>query len=155
MTLRIASASDFANEEVVQLPSQTGTENGVKLRRVGVHRLVNGKGVPGGLMSLLTNATVNTDDPKQIAEGLEAMAYVASKVMIEPRLTMSDKPKANEVSVDVLGVDDLTFIFQWALGNKDAVESVNRFPTESNGGVPVTPDEQGIQPETVNNDGNT
>lgn len=129
----IATASDFDTTEIIQLPSQIGTDKAVKLRKPDVFELISGDDAP----DILTDLALRQIDgggkvdlvitKETLPQLLKTLNLIASAAWVEPE----------GVDPTQLSINDRMFIFNWVLGAE--YEAAEAFRGESNSDADVVP----------------
>ncbi len=156
--LRIASADDFLSEnEVVQLPSQAGSDAGVLLRRPDiVSMMAAGDGdVPDILSSMVVRmlnekpgAAGPAQELKITAENLpqvmQSINTIAVAAFVDPPLTLAAEPHDGRIPVSRIKFEDKVFVFGWAIGGEQTA-GAQRFPAKARGRAGAVPAKQGVR----------
>lgn len=142
----ITAAALAPQSQVVQLPSQTGTDDAVRLQKAPVLAMMNEN---GDIADLLTRVALDEGAPQTAQDGINMLPdvqqlnaflnTVALACFVEPQLQATQDPDEGFASVHWLSFGDKMFVFQWALGGQ--FNKLVTFPGEQNGGAQsVSPD---------------
>ena len=127
--LRIATANDFGASEVIQLPSQKGTDLGVRVQKPDPFELMLAS-EDGNIPDILTNIVVNalngstttteTDmsDPENIKGIYSLVNIITQASFVEPKVVPNDKwePNSGTVPISDIKIEDRIWLLSWALG---------------------------------------
>lgn len=163
--LQVASLDAFRPADVlVQLPSQQGSNEAVRLRRpdlVGLMAAGDGD-VPDILTNMVAEMLNSNGKAKQqsaqitaenLPQVMQSVDVVAIAAFVEPKLTRATEPHDGCVPVTWLSFADKVFVFGWALGGEQAA-GAQRFPAQPAGGAGAVPKKQGVSPAAKRGAGN-
>ena len=134
----LATADDFRKMQEFEEPERVllpklGKE--VLLRRPSLIFFLSRGRVPLSLSNKIASAGKDAALTwKEIQDGAKWMFEVLQAVMVQPRCVM-ENPKADEITADMIDMDDAQFMVAWAqgehfsTGGKEAT-SLDRFPGE-------------------------
>lgn len=142
MSLKIAQWESLVPTEDVQLPSQKGTEFGVRLRKPDVLGIMT----EGGDVPNFLKQFVSPDAPVDSGEQVDMVAALPSLLPLFARIAMATlvEPVPTPELVSALALQDKMFITEWSLG-KEFGNAVS-FRQEAGTGVDAIPTVQGVQP---------
>lgn len=125
MTLKVVKAGALEPQaEVVQLPSQEGTDDAVRLKKASVLSMMNEDGQITDLITKLVfddNELSDEDGIKMLpdVQRLDAfMNQVAIACFVEPAMQEQAEPDEGYASVHWLAFSDKVFVLTWALGEQ-------------------------------------
>jgi len=160
---KIASPEDFSpNTEVVQLPSQKGTDLGVVLRRPDPLRLLQSSRdnqipdfltniVVAGLEGKTVSAEFDPTDVNVLVQLLELTDMVAITCFENPSVVRDEKyvEGSGNLPLSRLTSDDKQFVLSWALGVEfNTLENFRPGQEPTNVNVDDVPEGENVQPET-------
>lgn len=133
MSKKIATPGSFKRSEDVQLPSQQGTDEWVKLRKPDPSQLISSD---GDTPDVLTNMIVEMLNAKEgdeeyvmeyDAQTLPALFGILERVCIvafvEPLCWDRDYEDDEHFPVSYLSLADKQFVFEWAMGGEFSAAS--------------------------------
>lgn len=142
--------------ETVQLPSG----NVAELRRLNLISMMKKKGdVPNFLIRKISEGflgkpiprVLTTDKtPEEDADAaIDALLWMAKECFVYPKLVDGEPQTDDEVCIDDIGLNDLMFVMDYAIGDISLVQTVERFRDAQNGNVEPIPASSDVADETV------
>jgi len=159
----IASAEDFAPKiEVVQLPSQIGTDKAVKLRKPDLIGLIGKNGSVPDLLSQYVTQEISGKKRKKsggeieitgenFPQLMEMMDMICIAAFIEPKLAAIEEPDGRHIPAAWIDFNDKSFVFSWALGTEYV--PAERFRGQPGGDVGTLPAMPDVRIEAERGDG--
>lgn len=138
---QIATIQEFEHSEIVQLPSQEGTNKAVRLQQPDLVQLFSNGDAPDLLSSIAlghlnggevnANVQITKDNLPDLLKSLDLICRVS---FVEPKI--------DDSNIHLIPFNDRMFVFQWALGaeyqptkNFPAKEGEDLATVQSNNGV--------------------
>lgn len=159
--LRIAKFEDFDPTEVVQLPSQVGTDLAVKLRQPDPYKLLlSGKdnGIPdllsnvvvSALQGTTTTTEVDPNDPEVLKGIFDLVDVVTIASFVSPEVVHDEDyiEGSGAVPLSHIKPTDRTWVLNWALGV--GFNNLENFPEgqgTSDGSVDDVPEGESVPRE--------
>ncbi len=143
--------------ELVELPSG----NTAELQRINlVTMIAKYDNVPNFLMAKV-NEQINgkpklkvmaapeaADDPLAAKNAIDALLWLARNAFVYPKLVDGEPANDDEVSIDDVSLEDLTFASNYAVGDANMINAADRFRDAANGNVESLPASGSVADET-------
>lgn len=147
--LQIATIEDFDNTEVVQLPSQEGTNKAVRLQKPDLVQLFADGEAPDLLSSIALNNLGNgtnkpnvSIDKDNLPDLMKTLDFVCRLCFLEPQLGNNE----GELPLHKIQFNDKMFVFMWALGAE--YQPARQFPDETRENMDDLQPVNGVSEET-------
>lgn len=144
----IASPDDFDHSEIVQLPSQAGTDKAVRLQQPDLVQLFS----EGDAPDLLSNIALGHLNGGGVEAGvqitkdnlpdlLQTLNLICRASFVEPKIG-NDK---GQLPLERIPFNDRMFVFQWALGAE--YQPTKNFPEQTGENLEAVQSSNGVSSE--------